>query len=170
MFKRPSHSNLICTNNQIIINILKENHISPGNWLLNGVRESYEINPRLTLYYEQTKIGEYINSIYHQNDDTVYFYFTNLNKNINLNDMWASIEFSADYIQCPVCRQFYKRLESPCQCIKTASFINIFYMKINSVHLHNPASDNISNCDLREIILNDFFSGGAGKLQILDPL
>jgi hypothetical protein len=43
-------------------------------------------------------------------------------------------------------------------------------MKINEVHLHNPATDNISNCDLRESVLTDFFSGGAGNLKILDPL
>lgn len=170
MFKRPSHSRLIFTDNQIIINILKENHIAPGGWLLHGIRDSYEINPRLSLYYNDTKVGEYIDSIYHQSDDTIYFYFTNLNKNINLTDMWVSIDFKAEHIQCPVCRHFYKRLEEPCDCIKTASFINIFYMKINEVHLHNPATDNISNCDLRESVLTDFFSGGAGNLKILDPL
>ncbi len=66
MFKRPSHSRLIFTDNQIIINILKENHIAPGCWLLHGIRDSYEINPRLSLYYNDTKVGEYIDSIYHQ--------------------------------------------------------------------------------------------------------
>lgn len=169
MFKRPQLSELVESKTQIIIHAFQENMINPGNYLIDKARYNVDIAANCDLYFNDDKIGKYISQIYQDNQKSIYLYFHKI-QNVNLGYTHAVMNLDCKVLQCPVCKSFYSVGDSPCECIKLASFFNISDVTVSSVNLYDFRYHNIDTCDYREKLYAKFFGGSLRNLKIMDPL
>lgn len=169
MSLRPTLSNLIYTKRQIIIHAFAEKEIHPGNFIPLELK-NIEFKNHLSLKYANITVGRFQREIFHRDQNSIYLYFENIQPNINLDNLWASMQISPKIIKCPMCNTFFNKNETPCKCIKGAPFYYFANSILESVHLHHHRIDNLDSCDYRKQIYSEFFERTMHNLTFMEPI
>ena len=169
MFKRPMLSNLVYTKSQIIIHAFTLSTIHPGKFIPLNL-ENIDYKKNLSLKYANNTVGRFQREIIHKDQKSVFLYYENLAPNFNFDNFWASMHIKAKLIQCPICKSFFNKNESPCGCITGAPFINLNDFTLEDVQLHNYKIDNIDSYDCRDSLCSEFFDRSLHKLTFMEPI
>jgi hypothetical protein len=169
MFKRPLLSNLVYTKRQIVIHAFTTKHVHPGKFLPTDLSK-INYDGHLPIMIDGKKIGRFQVAIHHRDQNSIYLYFENTAPNLNLDNHWASFEVIPKVVQCPVCKAFFNRNESPCECIKGAPFYYLPEFTTKSVQLHDYKKDNEDSYDCRNDLYSEFFNRSLHNLTFLEPI
>lgn len=169
MLKRPELSRIIYTDKQIIVHAFQMNMIHLGNFLPTNLQQ-ITFKPRSYLFLNDTRVGKLQADIYHRDQKSIYLYFENLLPNIKYNNYFFYPEINAKIIQCPICSQYYKPNDLPCECIRTAPFFFLPSCEISKMQILNFKTDNLDSADCRESIYDKFFSRSLHNLKFMEPI
>jgi len=169
MPKRPKLSNLIYTDHQIVIHAFSLNTIHPGKFLFENL-SNISFSKNLSLKLKKVTVGRFQKEIWHKDQNAIFLYFQNISPNINLDNYWAAMYLRPKIIQCPSCKAFYVKNDSPCECIKGAPFYVLVDCELDSVHLFSYKTDNDDSFDLRADLYSEFFNKSMHNLKFLEPI
>ena len=169
MFKRPLLSNLIYTKRQIVIHAFTVDHIHPGKFMPIDLTK-IDYKKHLSLKQDNTIVGRFQTAIHHKDQNSIYLYFENTAPHVSLNNSWAFMKMDPKSIQCPVCKSFFNKNDSPCECIKGAPFYYLSEAALESVHLQNYKTDNEDSYDCRNDLYSEFFNRSLHNLTFLEPI
>ncbi len=169
MFKRPLLSNLIYTKRQIVIHAFTVNHVHPGKFMPNDLSR-IDYKNHLALKHNHLTVGRFQTAIHHKDQNSIFLYFENTAPFLNLNDFWACMNMEPKVIQCPVCKSFFNKNDSPCLCIKGAPFYILEDATLEGVHLFSNKTDNEDSYDCRNDLYSKFFNRSLHNLTFLEPI